>query len=115
MVRGQKQVWFGGLAVVLALALVIALADGVTAEEFDRATIGIKSHLIMQGESTAARASAIAQDTFRLGRPRTLGELAETIDAISVDDLNAYLSRRDFGAFTVATIGPASIRAEALV
>jgi predicted Zn-dependent peptidase len=91
------------------------LADGVTAEEFDRATIGIKSHLIMQGESTAARASAIAQDTFRLGRPRTLGELAATIDAISVDDLNAYLSRRDFGTFTVATIGPASIQAEALV
>ncbi|MHC5007358.1 MAG: M16 family metallopeptidase, partial [Planctomycetota bacterium] len=32
------------------------LADGVTGDEFDRAVIGLKSHLIMQGESTGARA-----------------------------------------------------------
>ncbi len=38
------------------------LAKGVTREEFDRAKIGMKSRVIMQGESSGARAGAIAHD-----------------------------------------------------
>jgi predicted Zn-dependent peptidase len=77
----------------------------VSREEYDRAVIGLKSSLIMQGESTGARAAAIAEDTDRLGRPRALDEVAAEIDAISLDDLNAYCASRVAGSFTIVSIG----------
>jgi predicted Zn-dependent peptidase len=85
------------------------LREGVSAPEFDRAVIGLKSHLIMQGESTAARAAAIGSDQFRLGRARTLDEVVREIDAISLDALNEYLLSRQVGELTVASIGPAEL------
>lgn len=93
----------------VCLAEIERLTEGVTPDEFDRAVIGLKSHLIMQGESTTARAAAIGQDYFRLGRARTLDELAREIDAITLDGLNEYLRSRAFGQFTVASIGPAEL------
>ncbi len=83
------------------------LAEGVEREEFDRAVIGSTSGLVMQGESSAARAASIASDQFRLGRPRPLDERKREIESISIDDLNAYLARRGFGDLPVASIGPA--------
>jgi predicted Zn-dependent peptidase len=85
------------------------LRDGVTANELDRAVTGLKSHLVMQGESTAARAAAIGNDYFRLGRARTLDDLVREIDAIAPDALNAYLRSRQFGDLTVASVGPAEL------
>ncbi len=93
----------------VCMAEIERLREGVARDEFDRASIGLKSHLIMQGESTAARASAIGYDHFRLGRTRTLDDLARRIDAITLDELNAYLAGREFGEFTVATIGPVEL------
>ncbi len=82
------------------------LRAGAEAEEFHRATVGLKSSLVMQGESTSARAAAIGQDLFRIGRARTLDELAAAVDAITIEDLNAYLAKREIGELTVSTIGP---------
>ncbi|MHC5027194.1 MAG: M16 family metallopeptidase [Planctomycetota bacterium] len=82
------------------------LGDGVTSEELQRAAIGLKSHLIMQGESTAARAAAIGHDEFRLGAPRTLDDIARAVDAIELDALNAYLARRSPDIETLVSIGP---------
>ncbi|MHC4416463.1 MAG: M16 family metallopeptidase [Planctomycetota bacterium] len=83
------------------------LREGVSAEELERAVVGLKSQLVMQGESTAARAAAIGQDQFCLGRARSLAEIARQIASVTVDELNAYLRTREFGEFTVASIGPA--------
>lgn len=88
------------------------LGQGVRPEELSRAAIGLKSHLIMQGESTAARAAAIANDHFRLGRARTLDEISGLIDAVGIEKLNAYLTTRCFGEFTVATVGPRPPKAD---
>jgi len=79
---------------------------GATEDEFKRAIIGLKSSLVMQGESTAARASALTGDIFRIGRPRPLAELAERIDSVTLDQLNDYLSKRTLGRMTIASIGP---------
>jgi len=81
------------------------LQEGVTPDEFARATISLKSQLVMQGESTLARAAAISSDHFRIGRARTLEERARIIDAITHDQLNDYLRRREFGTCTVASVG----------
>jgi predicted Zn-dependent peptidase len=82
------------------------LRAGITAEEFHRAVIGLKAHQIMQGESTPSRASALVYDQFRLGRARTLDEVAAQIDAITLEQVNHYLAKRTFGQFSFSTIGP---------
>ena len=85
------------------------LGAGVTADELDRARIGMKSRLVMQGESTSARASAIAADWYIHGRPRTLAQLAAEVDAAELDRVNAFLTGNPPGAMTVATIGPEAL------
>lgn len=67
-------------------------ATGVTGVEFDRAVTGFKSRLVMQGESTAARASTIATDIHRIGRPRSLDELAQAVEELDLDALNRYVT-----------------------
>ena len=93
----------------VSLGEIMRLKEGVEADEFERVVTGIKSQLIMQGESTPARATAIAHDFFRIGRARTLNDLAAEIDAIGLDQLNDYLARRSLGAFTIASIGPVQL------
>lgn len=82
------------------------LSDGVEEHEFNRAKVGMKSRLVMQGESTSSRAAAIAHDQYVLGRPRSLSELEARVDAVTLDKLNAYLGEHRPGAMTVTTIGP---------
>jgi predicted Zn-dependent peptidase len=98
------------LDVLLAELRRINTPEGkVTREEFDRAVTGFKSSLVFSGESTAARASALARDQFRLGRPRSLEELAAAIDAVTLEQVNDYLSTRSLGTLTVQTLGPAPL------
>ena len=88
----------------------LATPEGrVTKDEFDRAIVGMKSSAVFSGESTGARAGALAQDQRRLGRPRSLGEIVRAIDALTLDQLNAYLASRRLGTLTIQTLGPAPI------
>lgn len=82
------------------------LSDGVTREEFDRAVVGLKARLVMQGESTSARATAIASDQYLRGQVRTLDEIAREVEAVSLDDLNAFVAAHRLQQFTVLSIGP---------
>lgn len=82
------------------------LSQGVSPEELARAKTGIKSSLIMSGESTSSRAAAIAHDFFTRGRIRTLDEIKAAIDAVSVDQVNAYLKTNTPGPFTTVIVGP---------
>jgi predicted Zn-dependent peptidase len=82
---------------------------GIDKSEFDRAIVGMKSRVVMSGESTGARAGALAGDYHLLGRPRTLEEITEAIDALTLERVNAYLARRRLGEMTVVTIGPAAL------
>ena len=86
-------------------------AGRVTPEEFERAVVGLKSRLVFSGESSGARAGALAHDVRKTGRPRSLDELARAIDAVTLDDLNDYLGARDLGRLTVATVGPKPLQA----
>jgi predicted Zn-dependent peptidase len=86
------------------------LSDGVTQAELDRAKIGLKASTIMSGESTSSRAGAIAHDYFMRGRIRTLDEIKDAIDAVSVDRVNAYLKAHKPGPFTIVTVGPKELK-----
>jgi len=82
------------------------LKDGISADELQRAKVGLKTSLIMQAESTSARSSSIAADHFLLGRVRELAEIREKIEALSVDSVLKFLQKDSFEDFTVVTIGP---------
>ncbi len=87
---------------------------GVHADEFRRAVVGLKSRLIMQGESTAARAAALASDWYRLGRCRSLGELSAEVEAVTLDGLNTWIGSSMDAAWraraTLCTIGKDQLR-----
>ena len=90
------------------------LSKGIDQSEFDRAIVGMKSHLVMQDESTGARAGAIAVDQYILGRPRTLDELEQRVDSVTLETLNGYLKDNPPGAFTITTIGPEALKTKTL-
>jgi len=82
------------------------LSEGVTQAELDRAKIGLKASTIMQGESTSSRCGSIAHDFFVRGRIRTLEEVKNAIDAVTLDRVNAFLKKHLPGPFTIVTVGP---------
>jgi predicted Zn-dependent peptidase len=86
------------------------LSDGITAEELKRAKTGLKAATIMQGESTSARAGALAHDYFIRGRIRTLDEIKNAVDSVTLDQVNAYLAGHRPGPFTVVIVGPKELR-----
>jgi predicted Zn-dependent peptidase len=86
------------------------LKEGVTIEELDRAKTGLKASTIMQGESTSARAGAIAHDFFMRGRIRTLDEIKTAIDSVTLDQVNAFLKKNPPGPFTIVIVGPKELK-----
>jgi predicted Zn-dependent peptidase len=85
------------------------LWEGITAGELDRAKVGLKSSLIMQSESSSARATGIASDYFLLGRVRSLDEIKDKLVATSVDSVIGCLTQNRFEEYTMVTIGPREI------
>ncbi|HDS84887.1 MAG TPA: insulinase family protein [Phycisphaerales bacterium] len=86
------------------------LQDGITEDELQRAKVGLKSSLIMKSESTSARSAGIAGDYFLLGRVRTLEEIRQGIERLTVDSVLDFLRQHPFETFTAVTIGPKEIR-----
>ncbi|TWU00071.1 Peptidase M16 inactive domain protein [Botrimarina colliarenosi] len=84
----------------------VRLADGVTAEELGRLKARMKSGLILQQESTHARAGVLARDWRHLGHIRSLAEVNKLVDAVTADTINDYLQRNPPSDFTIVTLGP---------
>jgi predicted Zn-dependent peptidase len=82
---------------------------GITAEELERSLVGMKSRIIMQGESSGARAGALAYDFYHRGRTRTLDELRELINGVTLDKVNAFLASHPVKDLTIVTLGPAAL------
>lgn len=81
-------------------------AEGVEADELQRSLVGMKAKLVMQGESSGARAGAIAADLYVHGRPRTLAELADRVDSVTLEDVNRFVAENLVKDITAVTIGP---------
>ena len=88
------------------------LAEGVSAGELDRAKAQLRSAVVMQGESTGARAGALAGDWYHLRRLQSLAEMSDAIDAVTGDDVLACARAWPADKMTVLTIGPEPINAE---
>ena len=90
------------------------IAEGIADEEMARARTQLKSALVMQGESTAARAAAMAGDWYHLRRLRSLEELSDAIDAVTVDEVLGHLHDWPARKFTVLLIGPEPVNTAAI-
>jgi predicted Zn-dependent peptidase len=87
------------------------LPEGIEVDEVERVRAGLKSSLIMQQESTASRALALASDWYYLGRVRTIDEIQAAIDALTPESILAHLRRHPMTDFTIVTLGPKALEA----
>lgn len=86
------------------------LAQGVTDEEVERVRAGLKSSVIMQEESTSARAGALASDWYYLGRVRPIEEIQAAIDGLTPAQIVAYVKEHPPRDMTVVTLGPKALK-----
>ncbi|HXG09145.1 MAG TPA: pitrilysin family protein [Gemmataceae bacterium] len=94
----------------LILEELVRLKDGIAKEEVERVQAGLKSSLIMQEESTSARAGTLASDWYYLGRVRTFDEIQAAIDGLTPRKIVAHLRRHGPRRFTLVTLGPEPLR-----
>jgi predicted Zn-dependent peptidase len=90
----------------VTLDVLVRLQDGVEQEEVERVQAGLKSSLIMQEESTSARAGALASDWYYLGRVRSFDEIQAAVQSLTPARIVEHLRRHPARDFTVVTLGP---------
>jgi predicted Zn-dependent peptidase len=88
------------------LGELVRVKDGVTEEEVERAKVGMLSSLVMQEESSRARASSIARDQFMLDRVRPMDEVTAAINAVTPGSIHKYFEANPPHDFSVVTLGP---------
>jgi predicted Zn-dependent peptidase len=81
------------------------LPDGIEENELNRLKARVKSGLIMQQESSSSRASSMAREWYHLGRVRTLEEIGQKVDELTVDSINEFLRANPPGDYTIVTLG----------
>ncbi len=94
----------------VTLGELIRLQDGIEVEEVERVQAGLKSSLIMQEESTSARAGALASDWYFLGRIRPVEEIQTAINNLSPEAIVGHLRRCPPREFTIVTLGPKPLK-----
>ena len=90
----------------VTLAELRRLGEGIATDELDRCKAGAKSSLIMQQESTRARAGSMARDWYHLGRIRPLSEVRAQVDALSPARVLEYVHAHPADDVTILTLGP---------
>ena len=81
------------------------LTKGIKEEEVKRLKIGLKSSMLIQEESSSARAGSIAVDWYYLGRVRPLEEIQKSIDSITTKSILAHVKEYNPKEFTIVTLG----------
>ena len=79
---------------------------GILPEELDRLKIMSKSGIVMQQESTIARAGAIARDWYNLKRIRSMEEIQSRVDALTCQEINRFCHENPPGPMRLVTVGP---------
>ena len=94
----------------VTLGELLRLREGIDKEEVGRVQAGLKSSLIMQEESTSARAGSLASDWYYLGRVRSFDEIESAINSLSPKKIVDHLRRCPPRDFTIVTLGPKPLR-----
>jgi predicted Zn-dependent peptidase len=93
----------------VSMAELRRLGEGVSYEEVERVQAGLKSSVIMQEESTSARAGALASEWYYLGRVRPLEEVQAAINGLTPECIVEYARKYPPGECTVVTLGPTAL------
>ena len=81
-------------------------ADGVTADELQRAQNKLSSRLVLQGERPMGRLGAVGSNWTSRGELVSLDEELAAIAAVTTDDIRRLLDGFPLGQVTTATVGP---------
>ena len=81
------------------------LQSGVTADELERARVGLLTSLVMSEESSGARARSLARDQVLLGRIRRIEDVKRGIERVSLDSVNAWLASHPYAMPAIMTLG----------
>jgi predicted Zn-dependent peptidase len=92
-------------------AELLKLPQGVLDSELVRIKAHLKTSLIMQQESSRARASSMAGDWYHLQRVRPLEELQSILNGLNAEKINRYLASNAPTQFTICTLGEKSLEA----
>lgn len=87
------------------LAEIARLPGTIEPEELDRVKARAKSALVMQQESSAARAGAIARQWYHLGAVRTLADELARYDRLAVATIEAWLAAHPIRDLSVVSLG----------
>lgn len=82
-----------------------SLGKGISTDELDRLKNRIKSSLVFEQESSAARSSQIASDWFYLGRVPDREEVCAKVDALSCESLLEHFQLSLPKNFSLVTVG----------
>jgi predicted Zn-dependent peptidase len=93
----------------VTLAELMRLQEGIEAEEVERVQAGLKSSLIMQEESTSARAGSLASDWYYLGRVRSFEEIKTAIEGLTPAGITEHVRRYPPRDCTIVTLGPRAL------
>jgi predicted Zn-dependent peptidase len=80
--------------------------EGVSSDELETMRAGLKASLVMQQESSSARAMALAGDMYHLGRVRPVSEIADALDALTAQRVSDYCASLPIDESTYLTLGP---------
>ncbi|UQN07207.1 pitrilysin family protein [Deinococcus sp. QL22] len=86
------------------------LPQGLTNAEFIRAKTGLTASVVFGAESLRARATSLTRDVAVFGRIRSVADLRGQLAALTLEDVNAFLSGYDpAGQATTVTLGPVAV------
>jgi predicted Zn-dependent peptidase len=86
------------------------LTKGTKEDEVKRLKIGLKSSILIQEESSSARAGSIAVDWYYLGRIRPLEEVQKSIDSITTKSILNHVKQFNPKEFTIVTLGSRQLK-----
>ncbi len=89
------------------------MAEGVSQEELRRVQAQYRTMLVMQNESSSARSYRLAADWYHLGRARTLEEINQKVQELTIESLNEFLDtflpKSPLDSCSVVTLGPSPL------
>ncbi|MFK7737672.1 MAG: M16 family metallopeptidase [Pirellulaceae bacterium] len=89
----------------VSLETIHSLAGGISEDELERLKNRIKSSLVFEQESSAARSGQIASDWFYLGRVPTRDEVCGRVDQLSCESLLQHFNDNLPKNFSLVTVG----------
>ncbi|WP_455660733.1 M16 family metallopeptidase [Pradoshia sp.] len=101
---GAKQV--GELFSTIQSTLDVLSRDGITTKELENSKEQLKGSLMLSLESTNSRMSRNGKNELLLGRHRSLDDIVELIDKVTIDSVNECIEDVFKGPYAAALIGP---------